>query len=118
MTTAQPPDTAADRAETFFDAVALSPADNVATVLRAVAPGDRLTVRCGAQTLHLTVAQAVPFCHKISLRPIAQGEDILKYGSSIGQARAPISQGGHVHVHNIISHRARPGETGGPAPHA
>ena len=39
--------------------------------------------------------------HKYALRPIAEGENIIKYGNPIGHATAPIAQGEHVHSHNM-----------------
>lgn len=39
--------------------------------------------------------------HKIALCDIAEGEDIIKYGYSIGHAAAPIKAGEHVHTHNV-----------------
>ncbi len=39
--------------------------------------------------------------HKIALRDIAEGEDIIKYGYSIGHAVKDIKKGEHVHVHNV-----------------
>ncbi len=39
--------------------------------------------------------------HKYALRDIAAGEDIIKYGSSIGHATANIKKGEHVHTHNL-----------------
>lgn len=93
-------------APSTVDAVALSPADNVATVLRAVAAGETVRVRTGAQVIEVTAVEAIPFCHKISLRGIAEGDPVLKYGAAIGQARVQVAQGCHVHVHNLTSLRA------------
>lgn len=90
-----------------YGAVALNPTDNVATVLRAMAAGETFIVRIGAQFTDLTAVEPIPYCHNISLRAIAKGSGILKYGTSIGQADTPIAQGMHVHVHNITSLRAR-----------
>ena len=39
--------------------------------------------------------------HKVALKDIYQGEDIIKYGFPIGHANKTIQQGEHVHVHNI-----------------
>ena len=88
-------------------AIRLAGADNVATVLRAVAAGEALNVRCGSQVDELTAAEAIPFCHKISLGPIAAGGKIVKYGQPIGSALSAIAGGRHVHVHNMRSARAR-----------
>ncbi len=39
--------------------------------------------------------------HKYALRDIRQGENIIKYGQPIGHATCDISQGEHVHAHNL-----------------
>ena len=39
--------------------------------------------------------------HKYALRPIAAGENVVKYGMPIGRATEPIAPGEHVHVHNV-----------------
>jgi len=41
--------------------------------------------------------------HKIALKDIKKGEDIIKYGFSIGHATADIKKGEHVHVHNVAT---------------
>jgi len=61
----------------------LHPADNVAIALKD------------------DIANGVGIGHKISLRPIAAGELIIKYGQPIGTATTAIDSGAHVHTHNI-----------------
>ncbi|MGN0181994.1 MAG: UxaA family hydrolase [Candidatus Ornithomonoglobus sp.] len=39
--------------------------------------------------------------HKVALRDIKAGEDIIKYGYPIGHALEDIKEGEHVHTHNI-----------------
>jgi galactarate dehydratase len=39
--------------------------------------------------------------HKVALRAIKQGEDVLKYGQVIGIASQDIEPGQHVHLHNL-----------------
>ncbi len=39
--------------------------------------------------------------HKVALCDIKSGEDIIKYGCSIGHAVADIKKGEHVHTHNV-----------------
>jgi altronate hydrolase len=39
--------------------------------------------------------------HKVALRDIAKGENIIKYGYPIGHALEDIKEGEHVHTHNI-----------------
>ena len=43
----------------------------------------------------------IPAGHKIALRDIQAGEQIIKYGYPIGIATAPIKKDEHVHVHNL-----------------
>ena len=39
--------------------------------------------------------------HKYARRPIAAGENVIKYGMPIGHATCDIAPGEHVHVHNV-----------------
>jgi altronate dehydratase small subunit len=89
------------------DAISLSPADNVATALRAVKAGERLRVRRGQEIATVVAMEPIPLCHKVSLNPIDAAAPVIKYGHPIGAAAAPISAGAHVHVHNMRSARAR-----------
>jgi altronate dehydratase len=81
----------------------ISDRDNVATALEALEPGRRVELG----RVSLTVSEAVPPGHKISLRPIAAGAAVIKYGSAIGTASVDIPAGAHVHVHNVASSRGR-----------
>jgi altronate dehydratase len=94
-------------------ALVISERDNVATALQALEPGGPLAI--GETTL--TVQEAIPSGHKIALRDIAVGQSIVKYGSPIGVATAPIAAGAHVHTHNVASSRGR-GDLAAPAPPA
>ena len=71
--------------------------DNVAVALRELAEGSSLQV---AGTT-LQIREAVPRGHKIALKDISEGEEIIKYGNRIGIARCAIPKGSWVHVHNI-----------------
>ena len=46
----------------------------------------------------------VPQGHKVALRPIHQGEAVVKYGQVIGFATCDIPAGTHVHTHNFAIH--------------
>lgn len=86
-----------------MDAIRLSPDDNVATLLRAVAKGER--VRVG--TTEIEAGEAIALCHKIALTDLKPGDRIVKYGDPIGEVTQAIKAGAHVHVHNLRSLRAR-----------
>lgn len=100
-----------ERGPNGFDAVAIDAADNVATVLRAVAAGETIRVKIGNDVTESRLAEAIPFCHKVALIPIGAGAKVVKYGAPIGSAQSAIAAGTHVHVHNMCSDRVRPGET-------
>lgn len=87
--------------------VMLNPADNVAVALADIAAGTRVRVACGDETLEVELADPVEFGHKFAVRPIAAGENVIKYGEVIGRATADIRPGQHVHVHNIEGIRGR-----------
>jgi altronate dehydratase small subunit len=77
-------------------------ADNVAIALSEIIPGD-ISVNGEAKQKSLTVAEKIPAGHKLSLREIKSGEDIVKYGVVIGRATADIPKGCWVHLHNMKS---------------
>ncbi len=70
------------------------PEDNVTTLLDTWVDSDRLSTG-------LRIATGVPFGHKVALRDIAAGAEVVKYGVVIGRAQADIAAGEHVHVHNV-----------------
>jgi altronate hydrolase len=44
---------------------------------------------------------AIPAGHKVALREIEAGEQVIRYGNSIGRASAKIREGERVHTHNL-----------------
>ena len=59
--------------------------DNVATALTPLVPGP-VELRGDACAPEVEAATEVPMGHKIALRDIRNGEDIVKYGVVIGRA--------------------------------
>ena len=88
-------------------ALVLHPQDNVATALRDLLAGETIRVQGPSQVLKLQVIQAVPLCHKIALQALEPGQSARKYGEVIGTVSQAIGMGGHVHVHNLKSDRAK-----------
>ena len=43
----------------------------------------------------------MPAGHKVALRPIGAGDNIVRYGQMMGRARVAIEAGQHVHTHNV-----------------
>lgn len=67
----------------------INPIDNVAVALHSLKSGE-----CGA-------TQDIPAGHKMALRSIGRGENVIKYGYPIGHATCDILPGQWVHVHNV-----------------
>ncbi len=57
------------------------------------------------RVLEVVARQPIPLGHKVALRDICQGEDVMKYGVPIGTACCDIHTGEHVHTHNLKSRR-------------
>ena len=85
----------------MYDVVFLNPRDSVATTTRAFEAGEELQVDGRAVRL----LQAIPFAHKVAVKPIPQGQPVYKYGEPIGLATADIAEGELVHTHNLKSNR-------------
>jgi altronate dehydratase len=79
--------------------------DSVAIALDDLVPGDRIRIRSLQQESvgEVEVSDSVPYGHKISVKPIAKGAEVIKKEEVIGIASQSISRGTHVHIHNIVS---------------
>ena len=93
---------------TGIDLCAHRDGDDVAVAVRPVEPGQKVLafVDTGRRE-RISVAQAVPLGHKVALRDLAVGTELVEYGMSIGRAIQAIGAGEHVHSHNLVSQRWR-----------
>ncbi|UIJ45512.1 altronate dehydratase family protein [Sphingomonas cannabina] len=73
--------------------------DHVATALRDLLSGERVAAPDGP----IKVRDEIPTGHKIAIRPIGEGEEVLKFGWPIGRATRAIAAGEHVHVQNVAT---------------
>lgn len=73
--------------------IIINPLDNVAVALADLAKGELAE--------GVTLAEDVKKGHKFALRPIANGENIIKYGVPIAHATKDIAVGEWVHTHNV-----------------
>jgi len=53
----------------------------------------------------LAPVKAIPSGHKLAVKQIRKGDQVLKYGQVIGNASQDIMPGDHVHIHNVMSNR-------------
>ena len=83
------------------------PEDDVGVAVADLAAGSDI----GAVTLEgapvgtVTLVADVPLGHKVAMRDIAKGKDVIEYGRVIGVATQDARKGAHVHVHNIATKR-------------
>ncbi len=77
--------------------IQLNPNDDVIVLLQESAKGTTIDFDG-----HPIIAQQdIPAGHKMAIKSIREGQNILKYGYPIGIATTTISVGEHVHTHNI-----------------
>ena len=80
--------------------------DDVAIAVRDVAAGANTVVYLdsGAKEGNV-VLEAIRLGHKVALRDLEEGEDVIEYGSRIGVTSTRVRAGELVHVHNLTSAR-------------
>jgi len=76
------------------------PRDNVGIALKAIAAGEAVVAR-GKEMF--AVEEAIPASHKVALRDIGEGEEVIKYGETIAVSSRAIQRGQWVHTHNLAS---------------
>lgn len=77
----------------------LASSDNVVVILRDFVEGDPVVLDRMSVAMPCDLAMG----HKLAIRPIVAGEDVIKYGAPIGVAASDIAVGDHVHLHNVTS---------------
>lgn len=93
-------------------ALRIQPRDNVATCVLAQRAGETAAYDDGGAIVTVRLLDDIPFGHKLAIRFIAAGEEIVKYGYPIGRAVRDIQPGEHVHIHNVGSLRCNGTEGG------
>ncbi len=79
------------------DVIKINQEDNVAVALRPIGKGETLEIG----DISVTTVEEIPQGHKVALRAVKAGEEVVKYGFRIGFAKEDISKGQWVHVHNL-----------------
>lgn len=94
-------------------AIRMREADNVAVVLSGVAEGQSVRVAGKGAGLIVPAVEPIPQHHKIALKAITKGTEVIRNGTVIGRATDEIEAGQYVHIHNLMSHRAFQDKHGG-----
>lgn len=82
-------------------------ADHVAVAVRDVRGADEVEIAFlnSDKRVKLKTHQDVPLGHKIALRDVEEGAEVLKYGTPIGRATTALHAGDYVHTHNLRTAR-------------
>ena len=81
--------------------------DDVAVVIQDVTKGDDVRV-VTLESTEMGLVRAIeniPLGHKIALRDMAEGKEVIKYGRAIGRTTKNVAKGAHVHTQNVRSIR-------------
>jgi (2R)-sulfolactate sulfo-lyase subunit alpha len=81
--------------------------DDVAVLVVDLKAGDTASAVTLEGQLAGTVKliEDVPLGHKVALRDLAAGKDLIKYGRKIGKVSKDIKAGQHVHTQNVKTER-------------
>lgn len=81
--------------------------DDVAVVIRDIKAQEEVkaVTQEGHDVCTVRALENIPLGHKIAVRDMPAGKEVLKYGRSIGKTAMKISKGAHVHNQNIKSVR-------------
>ena len=81
--------------------------DDVGVAVEDLAAGTEIGAMTieGAPVATVTLVDAVPLGHKVAMRDITHGRDVIEYGRVIGMATKDAPRGSHVHVHCIATKR-------------
>ena len=86
-----------------INALLMDQRDNVVTCVTVVPAGEPVVYRRGDQLCSLTAAEEIPYCHKIALADLEEGDQVIKYGELIGRTTEPVGKGHWVSHNNIYS---------------
>ena len=92
----------------MIDFVVHDDGDSVGVVVvEGVKEGDELTgwIMDQDREIKFTAASNIPIGHKLAIKPLKEGDTVIKYGTDIGRVVADIGTGEHAHVHNVKTKR-------------
>ena len=83
------------------------PDDDVGVAVRDLKKGEQVgTVTLeGKSAADIKLVDDVPLGHKVAMKDLAQGKDVIEYGRVIGAASQAATRGAHVHTHNLKTKR-------------
>ena len=86
-----------------INALLMDPKDNVVTCVEEIPEGNQVCYQNQGKEKFLTAEDKIPYCHKIALRDLTEGEEIIKYGESLGKLVQAVDKGHWVSDQNLKS---------------
>ncbi|MEO5693899.1 MAG: UxaA family hydrolase [Usitatibacter sp.] len=76
-------------------------------VVEGVTKGQKLSgwIMDQDKDISMDARSDIPIGHKLAIKPLANGDTVIKYGVDIGKAVAAIAVGEHAHVQNLRTKR-------------
>jgi altronate dehydratase small subunit len=91
--------------EEKINALIIKSADSVAVAIDPLQAGEVAAFTVNGKVKNINIIETIPVYHKFAVLDIAEGQEVFKYGESIGRAISAIQVGQHVHTHNLVSIR-------------
>ena len=89
----------------MVNAIIMNEKDTVVTVTKNISSDEDVTFVLNGKTYKIKSKTSIPIYHKVAIKNMKKGEEVIKYGERIGYATKNINIGEHVHTHNIDSKR-------------
>lgn len=88
-------------------ALAHNRGDHVAVAVAEIAPDEEIVIVYldDNSEERIRATAAVPYGHKVAVRPLSADEPVIEYGTQVAVARTSIGTGEYVHTHNIKTAR-------------
>jgi len=76
-------------------------------VVEGIKSGQQLTgwIMDQDKQIKVRAQNDIPIGHKLAIKRLNADDTVIKYGTDIGRAVAPIKVGEHTHVHNLKTKR-------------
>ncbi|MBQ2616572.1 MAG: UxaA family hydrolase [Synergistaceae bacterium] len=86
-----------------INALMIDETDNVVTCVEEVSAGSEVFYRKGDEILSVKALEDIPYCHKVALKDFEAGDDVIKYGESLGKTNVAVKKGGWLWDKNMHS---------------
>lgn len=86
-----------------INALLMDETDNVVTCVEEISRGETVVYKKGQEFCTVEAQEDIPFCHKVALTDLREGDEVIKYGESLGKIVSPIPAGHWVNDQNLKS---------------